>query len=152
MGYWIGVVHDWVGFGRLFQPPSAGCAGHPARTRTRLVPRRKSRSVFTTDDDVPIAAAHSLAGTIWWKGIGHSFSLNLGPWNIKEHALVYIMANGTVRDPYTLNAIVVAEVLYNVRRGFQFNLVTDLATQLTGFGLAGLCRRFLIWPASIVWP
>jgi len=27
-----------------------------------------------------------------------------------------------------------------------------LATQLTGFGLAGLCRRFLVWPASMVWP
>ena len=61
------------------------------------------------------------------------------------------MANGAVGDPYTLNAIVVAEVLYNVRRGFRFNLVTVLATQLTGFGLAGLCRRFLVWPASMVW-
>ena len=27
-----------------------------------------------------------------------------------------------------------------------------LATQLTGFGLVGFCRRFLIWPASMVWP
>jgi hypothetical protein len=23
---------------------------------------------------------------------------------------------------------------------------------LAGFGLAGLCRRFLVWPASMVWP
>ena len=61
---------------------------------------------------------------------------------------MYIMAN--VGNPYTLNAIIVAEVLYNVRRGFQFNLVTVLATQLTGFGLAGLCRRFLVWPQNLV--
>lgn len=27
-----------------------------------------------------------------------------------------------------------------------------LATQLTGFGLAGIVRRFLVWPASMVWP
>lgn len=27
-----------------------------------------------------------------------------------------------------------------------------LATQLTGFGLAGLCRRLLVYPASMVWP
>ena len=27
-----------------------------------------------------------------------------------------------------------------------------LATQLTGFGLVGFCRRFLIWPTSMVWP
>jgi hypothetical protein len=27
-----------------------------------------------------------------------------------------------------------------------------LATQLTGFGLAGVCRRYLVWPASMIWP
>lgn len=80
------------------------------------------------------------------------FSLNPGPWNIKEHVLVYIMANVAVGNPYALNAIVVAEVYYNIKLGFWFNLVTTLATQLTGFGLAGLCRRFLVWPASMVWP
>ena len=69
MGYWIGVVHDWVGFERLFQLPSAGSAGHPACTRTRFVPHRKTRGVFATDNDVPIATAYSLAGTIWWTGV-----------------------------------------------------------------------------------
>ena len=85
-----------------------------------------------------------------WKGIGYSFSLNPGLWNTKEHALVYIIAN--VGNPYTLNAVVAAEVLCNVRCGFWFNLVTVLAIQLTGFGLVSLCRRFLVWPASMVWP
>jgi hypothetical protein len=33
---------------------------------------------------------------------------------------------------------------------FKFN--RPLATQFTGFGLAGLCRRFLVWPASMVLP
>lgn len=27
-----------------------------------------------------------------------------------------------------------------------------LCTQLTGFGLAGVCRRFLVWPSSMIWP
>lgn len=80
------------------------------------------------------------------------FSLNPGPWNIKEHVLVYIMANVAVGWPYALNAIVVSEVFYNVKHGFWFNTVLVLATQLTGFGLAGLCRRFLVLPASMVWP
>lgn len=35
---------------------------------------------------------------------------------------------------------------------FRFNLTLILATQLTGFGIAGLARRFLVWPASMVWP
>ena len=62
------------------------------------------------------------------------------------------MVNVAVGNPYTLNMTTVAEVLYNVRCGFWFNLVTVLAIQLTRFGLAGLCRRFLVWPTSMVWP
>ena len=79
-----------------------------------------------------------------WRGIEYSFSLNPGPWNIKEHVLVYIMANVAVGNPYALNAIIVVEVFYNIRHSFWFNLVTVLATQLTGFGLAGLYWRFLV--------
>ncbi|PFH46867.1 hypothetical protein AMATHDRAFT_153607 [Amanita thiersii Skay4041] len=80
------------------------------------------------------------------------FSLNPGPWNIKEHVLVYIMANVAIGNPYALNAIVVSEVYYGLKVEYWFSLVLVLATQLTGFGLAGLCRRFLVWPASMVWP
>lgn len=80
------------------------------------------------------------------------FSFNPGPWNIKEHSLVYIMANVSVGSPYALNAIVVSEVFYDLALGYWFSLMLVLATQLTGFGLAGLCRRFLVWPASMVWP
>ena len=86
-----------------------------------------------------------------WLG-GLEISLNPGPWNIKEHVLVYIMANVAVTPPYALNAIVVLEKYYKVAYGYGFDVTLVLATQLTGFGLAGLCRRFLVWPASMVWP
>ena len=79
------------------------------------------------------------------------FSLNPGPWNIKEHVLVFIMANVCVGNPYALNAIVVAEHYYGLEVGYWFSVVLVLATQMTGFGLAGLTRRFLVWPASMVW-
>ena len=81
-----------------------------------------------------------------------NFSFNPGPWNIKEHVLVYVMANVSIGSPYALNAIVVSEVFYGLQLGYWFSLTLVLATQLTGFGLAGLCRRFLVWPASMVWP
>lgn len=80
------------------------------------------------------------------------FSLNPGPWNIKEHVLVFIMANVAIGNPYALNAIVVTQHYYKISMGFWFSTTFVLATQLTGFGLAGLCRRFLVWPASMVWP
>ncbi|KAH9942142.1 OPT oligopeptide transporter [Epithele typhae] len=86
-----------------------------------------------------------------WLG-GYEFSLNPGPWNIKEHALVFIMANVSIGVPTALNAVVVAEIYYGVKLGYGFNALLILTTQLTGFSLAGLCRRFLVWPASMVWP
>ena len=80
------------------------------------------------------------------------FSLNPGPWNMKEHVLVFIIANVAVGPPYAINAIVVMQVYYGIDMGFWFSICLVLATQLTGFSLAGLCRRFLVWPASMVWP
>ncbi|KIJ66008.1 hypothetical protein HYDPIDRAFT_110132 [Hydnomerulius pinastri MD-312] len=80
------------------------------------------------------------------------FSLNPGPWNIKEHVLVYIMANVAIGPPYAINAIVVTQLNYHVAVDYWFSVLLVVATQLTGFGLAGLCRRFLVWPAGMVWP
>jgi OPT family oligopeptide transporter len=100
-------------------------------------------------------AAYTLPITVYrlpqWLG-GLELSLNPGPWNIKEHVLVYIMANVATTSPYALNTIVVAEIYYNIKLDFGYSICLVLATQLTGFGLAGLCRRFLVWPASMVWP
>ncbi|KAI0050840.1 OPT-domain-containing protein [Auriscalpium vulgare] len=99
--------------------------------------------------------AYSVPITVYrlprWLG-SYEFSFNPGPWNIKEHVLVFIMANVSVGPPYALNAIIVAEFYYQIHLDFWFSLVIVLATQMTGFGLAGLCRRFLVWPASMVWP
>ena len=66
--------------------------------------------------------------------------------------LVYIMANIAVGSPYALNVIMMAQMYYGLRVGFWFQLVLVLATQLTGFRLTGLCWRFFVWLASMVWP
>ena len=81
------------------------------------------------------------------------FSLNPGPWNIKEHTLVYIMAGAALgSNLYTINPIVTSQLYYGLSRDYWFQVVLVLGTLLMGFGLAGLCRRFLVWPASMVWP
>ena len=81
------------------------------------------------------------------------FSLNPGPWNIKEHMLVYIMAGVALgSNPYTIDAIVTSQLYYGLSRDYWFQVVLVVVPLLMGFGLAGLCRRFLVWPASMVWP
>ena len=83
---------------------------------------------------------------------GGKFTLNPGPFNVKEHLLIYMMANISVNPPYVMNAIVVAELYYGLDFGPGFAILLVLATTLTGFGLAGICRKFLVWPADMVWP
>jgi hypothetical protein len=38
------------------------------------------------------------------------------------------------------------------RSNHSFALLFTLAAQMGGFGLAGLSRRLLVWPASMIWP
>lgn len=63
-----------------------------------------------------------------------------------------MMANVAAGAPYAINAVVVAEMDYGKSLSYWFSVILVMATQMTGFGLAGLCRRVLVWPASMVWP
>ena len=87
---------------------------------------------------------------LWWLG-GKKFSLNPSPWNIKEHAVIYMMANVAPSLPYVINAPVVAEKYHRVTYGAWFELLV-LLRDLTGIGLAGLCRGFIVKDTSMIWP
>ncbi len=83
---------------------------------------------------------------------GGKFSLNPGPFNVKEHVLIYMMANVGALPAYVINTIVVADKYYDLRFGPAFEILLIQSTTLTGFGLAGLCRGVLVKPASMIWP
>lgn len=87
-------------------------------------------------------------------GVYHS--LNPGPFNKKEHMLITIMSNVAKSTPYT-NYIVWVQYLpqyfdqpWAINIGYQ--LLIAFSTNFIGYGLAGLCRRFLVYPAYCVWP
>ncbi|ODO11857.1 OPT family small oligopeptide transporter [Cryptococcus amylolentus CBS 6273] len=86
-----------------------------------------------------------------WLG-GAEFSLNPGPFNIKEHTIIVMMANVAIGPAYALYATVSSELYYGHNWGIGFSIMFLLATQMTGFSLAGICRRFVVWPASMIWP
>jgi hypothetical protein len=86
-----------------------------------------------------------------WLG-GRTFSFNPGPFNVKEHALIVIMANVGVSQVYGLHLIVAGQLFYNRTFEFGFAFLFILTTQLTGFAIAGLARRYVVWPASMIWP
>lgn len=86
-----------------------------------------------------------------WLG-GHRWSFNPGPFNIKEHAVVALMANVSINPSTALQGLVVSEYFYQKNFGFGFDILYIFSTQITGFGLAGIAQRFVVQPASMIWP
>ncbi|KAG9323610.1 hypothetical protein KVV02_006899 [Mortierella alpina] len=83
---------------------------------------------------------------------GFSFSLNPGPFNVKEHVLITIMASCGAGTAYAVDIIVIQRVFYEQDFGFVANLLLILTTQMLGYGMAGILRRYLVYPAAMIWP
>jgi OPT family oligopeptide transporter len=87
-------------------------------------------------------------------GIRHS--LNPGPFNRKEHMLITIMATVGANTPYTDNIIWVQYLpdYFNQHYAGQFayQILIALGTNFIGYGIAGLTRRFIVYPAYCLWP
>lgn len=87
---------------------------------------------------------------------GTTHHLNPGRFNKKEHMLIAIMANTAKSLPYT-QYIVWSQVLpiyFNQQyaRAFGYQILIALSTNFIGYGLAGLTRRFIVYPAYCLWP
>ncbi|KAK3312857.1 OPT oligopeptide transporter protein-domain-containing protein [Apodospora peruviana] len=90
--------------------------------------------------------------TLW--DIRHS--LNPGRFSRKEHMLITIMANVAGSTPYT-NSIIWIQYLpqffnQSYAGSFSYQILVALSTNLVGYGIAGLTRRFLVYPSYCVWP
>ncbi|KAK4439468.1 Oligopeptide transporter 3 [Sesamum alatum] len=85
-----------------------------------------------------------------------SFSLNPGPFNIKEHVIVTVMANCGVSvgggDAYSIGAITVMKAYYKQSLNFLCALLIVLTTQILGYGWAGMLRKYLVDPVEMWWP
>ncbi|KAJ8661319.1 OPT family small oligopeptide transporter [Lichtheimia ornata] len=91
-------------------------------------------------------------GKIMEKVIPKSRFFNPGPFNMKEHVLITVMANCSVNTAYAVDIITIQRLWYGQDIGWGGGLLLIWTTQLLGYGLAGLCRRFLVYPPSMVWP
>lgn len=85
---------------------------------------------------------------------GQIWTLNPGPFTIKEHTVITLMANVTYGYAYSTDALLAlqAKPLYNLNMGFGFQILFTLSSQLIGIALSGMFRRFLVWPAALIWP
>ncbi|KAJ5200127.1 Oligopeptide transporter OPT superfamily [Penicillium cf. griseofulvum] len=83
-----------------------------------------------------------------------SFDVNPGRFTIKEHAFIVICVNISATTAYAQGALVaiVSPVFWNRDLGAGFSFLYLLTTQMIGFGLTGLARRWIVYPAALVWP
>ncbi|GJN67455.1 small oligopeptide transporter, OPT family [Purpureocillium lilacinum] len=87
-----------------------------------------------------------------FKVFGRTFELNPGPFNIKEHTIITIMTAAGSSVSYSIDILLAQEVFYKQFFRWGFQILLMISTQAMGFGVAGVARRFLIWPSSMVWP
>jgi hypothetical protein len=74
---------------------------------------------------------------------GHSIPLNPGPFNIKEHSIIVVMAGVSFSVAYATDIILAQLVFYKQDFGFIFQVLLTISTQSLGYGIAGMMRKFL---------
>ncbi len=80
--------------------------------------------------------------------------LNPGPFNVKEHTLITIMANVSFGGgaAYATDIIIAMNNFYGIDFGWGFGMVACVSTQLIGYSYAGLTRSVLVYPGQMIWP
>ncbi|KAG6710959.1 hypothetical protein I3842_05G028900 [Carya illinoinensis] len=85
-----------------------------------------------------------------------TFSVNPGPFNMKEHVLISIFANaGSAFGSgyaYAVNIITIIKAFYNHNISFVAGWFLITTTQVLGYGWAGLMRKYVVEPAHMWWP
>nr|AGA20372.1 oligopeptide transporter 1 [Phanerodontia chrysosporium] len=79
-------------------------------------------------------------------------SLNPGPFTVKEHVLITIMGGVGAGPAYATDIVAVQRVFYNQTYNFSYQWLLVMSTQLIGFSVGGIARRFLVNPPSMIWP
>ncbi|CAG8704121.1 2547_t:CDS:10, partial [Acaulospora morrowiae] len=80
------------------------------------------------------------------------FSMNPGPFNVKEHVLISVAAGAGGFSAYGTDIIAIQELFYDQHAGFLIGMSLLMSTQMIGYGLAGFLRKYLVRPANMLWP
>ncbi|XP_049351378.1 oligopeptide transporter 4 [Solanum verrucosum] len=93
----------------------------------------------------------------WLPGFGpRLFSLNPGPFNMKEHVLISIFANAGSAfgngSAYAVGIVTIIKAFYRRNISFLAGWILIITTQVLGYGWAGLLRKYVVEPAHMWWP
>ena len=83
---------------------------------------------------------------------GYVWSLNPGPFSVKEHVCISVMVASTTRGVYSNYVTLTQHVFYGQPTPMSFQILLALGTQLLGLFLSGFLCQFVVWPSSMIWP
>eukprot|EP01018_Ginkgo_biloba_P023265 Gb_06649 [translate_table: standard] len=88
--------------------------------------------------------------------LGTEFSLNPGPFNMKEHVLITIFANAGAAfgngPAYAVGIVTIIKAFYRRNISPVAGWLIIITTQVLGYGWAGLLRKYVVEPAHMWWP
>jgi OPT family small oligopeptide transporter len=90
--------------------------------------------------------------TAWAKYLPSGGWLNPGPFNVKEHACIYVIVSAANTSAYATFILSAQNLYYNNTPSVAGSIFLLFATQTIGFGIAGQLRSFLVYPANMIWP
>ncbi|CAK9181405.1 unnamed protein product [Ilex paraguariensis] len=90
-------------------------------------------------------------------GLGsREYSLNPGPFNMKEHVLISIFANAGSAfgsgSAYAVGIVDIIKAFYHRNISFLASWILVITTQVLGYGWAGILRKYVVEPAEMWWP
>jgi OPT family oligopeptide transporter len=85
-----------------------------------------------------------------WGPVGRF--LNPGPFHLKEHASIALMASAATQTALATEALAAQDLYYGGYPSKAAGIFIVLSSQLIGFGIAGLLRDVLVYPTHMVWP
>ncbi|KAG0630581.1 hypothetical protein M758_1G189400 [Ceratodon purpureus] len=80
------------------------------------------------------------------------WTMNPGPFNVKEHVLITIFANSGAGGAYAIGIVTIVKAYYKKKITFFVGLLITITTQMMGYGWAGIFREYLVKPAQMWWP
>ncbi|KAJ7784362.1 OPT oligopeptide transporter protein-domain-containing protein [Mycena metata] len=78
--------------------------------------------------------------------------LNPGPFNLKEHTAIVIMSSTASNVATGMEIIAALDLFYDLRLNAAVAVFQIFATQMIGYGIAGVLRTFLVYPTYAFYP
>ncbi|EIM92032.1 small oligopeptide transporter [Stereum hirsutum FP-91666 SS1] len=74
------------------------------------------------------------------------------PFTVKEHVVITVMATVGSTSAYATDILAVQRKHYDQNWPFGYQWVLVVSSQVIGFSLGGVVKRFLVSPPSMIWP